>query len=72
MREIKFRGLNQDGAWLYGSYVTDYKDFHAIMTQHPFEPERMLQTPIHKETVGQFTGLHSKNGREIYEGILFA
>ena len=63
MREIKFRGKQSfDNKWIYGSllkdkekyYITnDYGDtFYAVIPQ----------------TIGQYTGLKDKNGKEIYEG----
>lgn len=63
MREIKFRGQRcEDGKWVYG-YVdaTMYKDLvviHSEASTHTVVPE----------TVGQYTGLKDKNGKEIYEG----
>ncbi len=65
-REIKFRGLHKDGTWLIG-YFTTYDDvcyIKAIDRDQRFG----CGLPVIPETVGQFTGLHDKNGVEIYEG----
>ena len=65
MREIKFRGMNLCGEWVYG----DLKHDRMCM------PDGKLQKyisvcgePIHPKSVGQFTGLKDCEGREIYEG----
>lgn len=63
MREIKFRGKRLDnGEWVYG-------DLH-IRTPFPHIHSEIDygKVNIDPHTVGQFTGLHDKNGKEIYEG----
>ena len=65
MREIKFRGMNLCGNWVYG----DLRHNQMCM------PDGKLQEyisvcgePIHPKSVGQFTGLKDAKGKEIYEG----
>lgn len=61
MREIKFRGKRIDnGEWVYGDLSqTKHKKF----IDNDYDRARVFP-----ETVGQYTGLRDKNGREIYEG----
>ena len=69
MREILFRGKQKgNGEWAYGYYhsLTDTlanRVEHCILQEH-----RHTSTVVDPETIGQFTGLTDKNGKEIFEG----
>lgn len=63
-RQIKFRGKRVDnGEWVYG----------GIQIQHPHLQDHYIidsdgyRQRVIPETVGQFTGLLAKDGREVYE-----
>lgn len=73
MREIRFRGKRIDnGEWVTGAYIHNSgKPFiisHEVIDWDDefFAPEFWWR--VDPSTVGQYTGLNDKNGKEVCEG----
>ena len=60
MREIKFRAKHGK-EWVYG-------DLHLLSKMLHIHTDPFTKKSINIETIGQYTGLKDKNGKEIYEG----
>lgn len=64
-REIKFRALNRaNGEWYYGCQNPDESNPCEIELSHFWL--RVEEYVLDPETVGQYTGLCDKNGKDVF------
>ena len=65
MREILFRGRDEDGDWLESMSLAPHITKNGIITSYYIGTG---YNTVAAETVGQYTGLTDKNGKKIFEG----
>jgi len=71
MITIKFRGKDiETGEWIYGDLIQRLGYYPAILTTYPTDEGKVgyAERAVKEDTVGQFSTLRDKNGKEIYAG----
>ena len=69
MREYLFRGKRVDN----GEWVEGYLNYNSARKQYYIMDDvNAFPIPVHKESVGQWTGVCDENGRKIFEGDIIS
>lgn len=68
-RQIKFRGKNtHTGEWLYGDYHREGETHYITKPQQYLREYAPIEFIVDGKTVGQFTELFDRTGKNIFEG----
>lgn len=69
--ELNNRGINHSNGWIYGNLIVNGNRPYIVGSLIEANEDYITfeqWVPVIPETVGQFTGLDDRYGRDIYEG----
>lgn len=68
MREIKFRGISEEGnKWVFGDLFHGVTYISINVTERFDNYNSIKHVVVNPETVGQYTGINDMDGLEIFE-----